>query len=395
MHSLFSRLLGSDVGVRHLLLYWAIGFALYIVGLAMLWAQVMLGEMRAPVVVGLSAAAMLGAAAAFVAIRFSRAMKLSPASINITQSLWAIGVVLGAYTQLGSMRAIALSIPIVILVFGGFAATPRQLRAMCAATVVAMGATMFAMSHIDPQRYPPQEEAVNLMMATALLVAVTYLAETLSRLRRSLKRRTEELASALTRIQDMATHDELTQLANRRQMLQTLEEEAQRRDRSGEPLCIAVIDLDYFKRINDTLGHAAGDTVLRQFAERALACLRRSDLLARWGGEEFLLLLPRTSIEAAQSVLERMRAQPGVAPGDPATAMRVTFSAGLAASPAGEDVELAIERADKAMYRAKREGRDRIARASAPRLRGASELFARAVPVAVEASPSTPDSLVQ
>ena len=188
-----------------------------------------------------------------------------------------------------------------------------------------------------------------------------------SRLRTKLKAQTLGLAGALARIQHLATRDELTQLINRRHMADVMENEAARRDRSGTALCLAVIDIDHFKRVNDTLGHAAGDSVLRRFAEQALAAVRRNDVLARWGGEGFLLLLPFTCIDDAQAVLERIRerVRESVRHGE-GLISAVTFSAGLAESPAGESIDAAIERADQSMYRAKREGRDRIVCAPHP-----------------------------
>ena len=360
-------MLGSDAGVRRLLLYWTVGLALYTVSLAMLWCAAALGVAPLRPVAWLSAASVLGAGVAYAAIRASARLRLSPTLINTVQSTYAMACVIAAYALLGPMRGVTISILTVVLVFGGFSSTPRQLRATCIVTVTMLGLTMLWMSLTEPERYPPHEEMVNFIMASAMLAAVTYLAGMLSRLRRELKLRRQELADALARIQDMATHDELTQLANRRKMLLALAEEAARRDRSGQTLCVAVIDLDHFKRINDTLGHAAGDAALRQFAEQAQACVRRGDLLARWGGEEFLVLLPCTDIDAAQVVLERIRTRGrAIAARDPGAAIAVTFSAGVAESPVGEAVELAIERADVAMYRAKREGRDRVLRAARP-----------------------------
>lgn len=361
--SLSQCLLGSDAGVRRLLLYWSAGLALYTVSLAMLWCAAALGVAPLRPVAWLSVASVLGAGVAYATIRASVRLHLSPTLINTLQSTYAMACVIAAYALLGPMRGFTISILTVVLVFGGFSSTPRQLRAICIVTVTMLGLTMLSMSLTESERYLPQEEMVNFIMASAMLAAVTCLAGMLSRLRRELKLRRQELADALARIQDRATHDELTQLANRRKMLLALAEEAARRDRSGQTLCVAVIDLDHVKRINDTLGDAA----LRQFAEQAQACVRRGDLLARWGGEEFLVLLPRTDIDAAQVVLERIRTRGrAIAARDPRGAIPVTFSAGVAESPVGEAVELAIERADVAMYRAKREGRDCVLRAAMP-----------------------------
>jgi diguanylate cyclase (GGDEF)-like protein len=127
------------------------------------------------------------------------------------------------------------------------------------------------------------------------------------------------------------------------------------------PACIALIDIDFFKQINDRHGHAAGDAVLRAVAHKLRAHLRDGDVLARWGGEEFLVLLPATTLIEAHAFIESIRAGmadlvvPGVELG-----ARVSFSAGLAARQGQEPFNDTINRADKALYRAKAAGRDRV-----------------------------------
>jgi diguanylate cyclase (GGDEF)-like protein len=131
------------------------------------------------------------------------------------------------------------------------------------------------------------------------------------------------------------------------------------RSAAADTLCIAVVDLDHFKRINDRLGHRAGDEVLRQFAFEARRVLRPVDIVARYGGEEFLVLLPHTTLEQAQVVVERLRrAAKNVHTADGDT---LSISAGLAAVALDENsLDQAIERADAALYDAKQSGRDRI-----------------------------------
>jgi diguanylate cyclase (GGDEF)-like protein len=125
-------------------------------------------------------------------------------------------------------------------------------------------------------------------------------------------------------------------------------------------VALAMIDIDHFKRINDGHGHAVGDAVLQKMAEVARAGMRVGDVLARWGGEEFLLLMPHTAPADAALVLQRFRESmaeagfDGLAPG-----LTVTFSAGLTQIEPHESHEAAIERADRALYRAKHAGRDR------------------------------------
>jgi diguanylate cyclase (GGDEF)-like protein len=169
-----------------------------------------------------------------------------------------------------------------------------------------------------------------------------------------------ELEASLERIRLLATQDELTGLVNRRHMLALLKAEQAREQRAKQPLMsLALIDLDYFKRVNDTYGHQAGDVVLKGFAEAARGALRGSDVLSRWGGEEFLLMLPDTGEDEAERCMERI--QQGLAQvtfASVAPDLKITFSAGLSACRAGESLEAAIERADQALYRAKAQGRN-------------------------------------
>jgi diguanylate cyclase len=185
----------------------------------------------------------------------------------------------------------------------------------------------------------------------------------LSSLRGRLHRQRTELQAALARIQDLATLDDLTGLANRRRAHELLSAEVTRGQRATQPFAVALVDLDRFKRLNDRFGHAGGDEALRHFAEAARANMRACDLVARWGGEEFLLLMPETGLDQALEALERLRAQ--VESASIASAqgeMRFTFSAGVAVYRVGQTVADTVARADRALYRAKAGGRNRVER---------------------------------
>lgn len=163
-------------------------------------------------------------------------------------------------------------------------------------------------------------------------------------------------------LQRLANVDALTGLANRRRTAALASEALARAGFEHEPLTIALIDLDHFKAINDSCGHAAGDGVLKEFAERARQCLRESDILGRWGGEEFLLVLPRTTLDMAVASLERLRELALDIP-LPASAvgLRVSLSAGLAINEGGvKSLDEIIAQADAALYSAKSEGRNLV-----------------------------------
>lgn len=172
----------------------------------------------------------------------------------------------------------------------------------------------------------------------------------------------QDLNDELKKAHTLSLTDELTQLPNRRAFFKRIEDEVSRVQRYEYPLCLALIDLDSFKVINDRYGHTAGDEVLRSFAERALSGFRHHDLASRYGGEEFSVILPNTDMSGAQRALEKVRGRTSQCTFqfDGSTYPIPTFSAGIALYVAGETPVSLIERADKALYRAKRMGRNRI-----------------------------------
>lgn len=162
----------------------------------------------------------------------------------------------------------------------------------------------------------------------------------------------------------LAAQDSLTGIYNRRTFMTQAEVELDRSRRHRLPLALLLIDLDYFKAVNDTYGHQAGDHVLKQLCRRAETCLRGHDLMGRYGGEEFCVLAPETDLAGAVSLAERLRnelaAQPVALVGG--KDVRITLSVGIAYLDGGESAGLdeLLSRADAALYRAKNEGRNRV-----------------------------------
>lgn len=155
-----------------------------------------------------------------------------------------------------------------------------------------------------------------------------------------------------------ATFDQLTGALNRRRIEQGLAREMERSKRHGDALSVALMDVDHFKEVNDRYGHDVGDQVLQQLIARCRDNLRTVDLIGRWGGEEFLIVLPSTGRKSAGQSAERLRAQIAeTAPGDP---HGVTVSLGVACYRPGESLSALVKRADDALYRAKERGRNRV-----------------------------------
>jgi diguanylate cyclase (GGDEF)-like protein len=169
------------------------------------------------------------------------------------------------------------------------------------------------------------------------------------------------------RMADLALRDELSGLPNRRAVHVYAAEQFAQSERLDLPFAVALIDMDHFKQVNDRFGHAAGDAVLRAFAQAATGVLRGQDRIGRWGGEEWLLVMPGTRLWEVDAVHSRLRERfaitlvPGVPPG-----LECTFSMGVAERQRGQTLEQAIEAADRALYRAKQAGRDRLEHAELP-----------------------------
>jgi two-component system cell cycle response regulator len=168
---------------------------------------------------------------------------------------------------------------------------------------------------------------------------------------------------------EMAITDQLTGLHNRRYMARHLDNLILSAQKSGKPLAFLIMDIDHFKSVNDTHGHDIGDEVLREFANRISANIRGIDLACRYGGEEFVVVMPDTDIDFACTIAERLRHSVETTPFEISRApntLNVTISIGIASAQSeGDNAEGLLHRADQALYRAKREGRNRVIKAAA------------------------------
>lgn len=200
---------------------------------------------------------------------------------------------------------------------------------------------------------------IALGLVTLLLVVAWRGFVVKSRLERELAKKNEELGQAVDTITRLAREDSLTGLLNRRGFDELAQRELQRSFRTGEPLSLVMADIDEFKQVNDRYGHAIGDEILSQIARRMKLAVRDLDVLCRWGGEEFVFLLPRTAPAGARQIVERVREQIRANPFDTsAGSFPVTLTFGIVAVES--DLDEAIDRADREMYRGKSAGRDRI-----------------------------------
>ena len=253
----------------------------------------------------------------------------------------------------------------VVFSFSSLRSTPRQTAIVW--TAMALGLAGLFLLTDKPISMPHGDLTERFATMTVFILTIgrcMFIGIFSSSMRQSLYKSGVELKEAYKRIEELAELDELTGSLNRRCIMRALDDEIARARRNKTPCSIALIDLDWFKRVNDTYGHPTGDEVLRTFAITVFANIRSIDRFGRYGGEEFLLVLPDTPDEGAARILDRLRAiiadldWSAFSPG-----MRITISAGVAALKPEETPDTLLARADSALYAAKARGRNRIASA--------------------------------
>lgn len=352
------RLLSTIPERRLVLINLGLAVGLMLLSIGVMVYTVWIGDARADLV-GWWAVFVLGGALLFYAlIRSGWSRGLADPSLTMIQIVHAVTGCAMGYALAGPMRGGVFLILMITVMYGMFQLRASQALSVTLYALLLFGVTMAVMIRLQPYIYVATVEIGHYMMLVAMLPAVSLLVGRLSRIRLRMANQKRELAQALDRLQELATRDDLTGLVNRRHMQTLLEGEVQRCLRNGSAFCLALLDVDHFKRINDQYGHGVGDEVLRAFAQAGSSALRATDLLARWGGEEFVVMLPNAHLPLALAAVERVRNAIGkLRVGD--QGISITVSAGVTEHSSKDTLTQTLERADRLLYEAKRQGRDR------------------------------------
>ncbi len=358
--ALADRVLTTSPAKRRALTLWFVSVFTYALYTGLLGVQVLLGYTVGTVALWYLAFSIVANAAFYVCIR----MEWTPPqdrSLGITQLLIGIAFMWASYAIAGPAAGATLIIVASHIVYAVFGLTTRQVWKLVAVSLIGLGLTMLISHRLDPLNYPLGTQLMGFLYTTLVIILIARLAALVTQMNEGLRTQRRELAAALEKVRELATRDDLTQVHNRRHITELMRMEQTQHQRSGSALCLALLDIDLFKSVNDKFGHHAGDEVLRRFADTAQRSLRSSDLLGRWGGEEFVVVFPDTTTEQARIALERVRESLRSTDFTSIDAnLRITFSGGLVEVLPTETIEAAIERSDQAMYRAKTNGRDRI-----------------------------------
>ena len=290
----------------------------------------------------------------FVSIRSGLNLRLRDPSMTEMQLLASMVAVMVLVYHADAARGALLMLFPVPLLFGVLRLHLKQLLRVAAVAVLGYAVVIAVMYVREPQRVQLSLELVNLLALVAVMTFVSLMCTYISRVR-------EELSRSLVKIGDMAHMDALTGVFNRRHLNNTLPQELKRLHRgSRRGLVVCMVDVDHFKSVNDTYGHSAGDEVLVAIAQSLGQSIRSNDYLARFGGEEFIILLDMSPNDDWFSVCERARTALQALQLPLLAGRSISASMGVAVCSAADTHDALIERADKALYRAKEEGRNCI-----------------------------------
>jgi diguanylate cyclase (GGDEF)-like protein len=339
---------------------WLISVTTYLLYILIMWVQVGLGFTPPKTAAVLMGCTSVVNTLLYLGIRRGWGPSFDR-RLGITQLLVGIVFMWMSYATAGPAGVVTVIIVASHIVYAMFSMPPRQVWQVVIFSLIGLAVTMLVCHERDPLNYRADVQLVTYLYTSLVVVLIARLAVLVARMNEGLRSKSRELAQALEKVRHLATRDDLTQVHNRRHITELMGIEQHQHERSGSPLCLALLDIDLFKSVNDVHGHQAGDEVLRRFAQAMQQALRTSDLLGRWGGEEFVVVFPDTGLAEARVALGRVREQ--LCKTDfshVGQALAITFSAGLVQMRVGEDMESGIERADQAMYRAKTGGRDRV-----------------------------------
>ncbi|MBA3981377.1 MAG: GGDEF domain-containing protein [Alcanivorax sp.] len=273
---------------------------------------------------------------------------------------WSTAVLLVSAWHVDHVRLCVMLLFFAILQMGVFRCRSRELVLLGVVCVLAYLGIVLSLWQMYPEAMDLTGELIQWSTFALMTVAMIILSDEISAIRIKLRERNHELGQIVERIQSLAIRDELTGLYNRRYAMERLGKIREMAERGAFGVVVAYADLDHFKQINDRHGHSLGDEVLREFARQASSQLSGRDFCARFGGEEFLLVLVKTDAPRAREVLEQVRQTLAHTRFEQAPGLRVTVSIGMAACHAGEPLEDWLARADAALYQAKGLGRNRL-----------------------------------
>lgn len=297
----------------------------------------------------------------FVLILTGVNQRFKDKGVTLIQITWVTIVIMVTIYFIYEVRMLYLMLYLMVMLFAAFR---LRLDGFLLITVIAIfgyGSVILLLSSNYPDMIDLKIEIIQWLVFAFTLVGFSLVGSDLSTLRQALRSRNIALKAALDKLNEIAITDELTGIFNRRHITNVLNYQKSMADRGDYVFVVCYADLDHFKKVNDRFGHSTGDIVLQKFAVLTKDVIRDVDYVARFGGEEFLLILVKTSLPEAVVVSERICKSIGkFSFGDLSPDLHMTVSIGVAEYQSGELIEDLLNRADAALYRAKESGRNRV-----------------------------------
>jgi diguanylate cyclase (GGDEF)-like protein len=308
----------------------------------------------------LSLGVWLGHGCLVLLIVFNLNLKFNDASLTLPQMLWVIVSLSLTMFYLQDIRSLMLMGFLLVMSFGAFRLTLKEFFWVTLFTIACYLSSLYAVYVYRPNEIHVSQELFIFIGFVVSLIGFAFMGVELSNLRSALSTRHKELKSAFSRIEELSITDELTGLFNRRYLMRVLNKHRALANRSDYNFVVCYLDLDHFKKVNDQFGHPYGDKVLVAFSRLVNTCLREVDIAARIGGEEFVLVLANTQLDAAHRVCQRISDKwfEKTSQNDPF--LPLTLSTGIAEFKFTETIEETLERADALLYEAKSSGRNCI-----------------------------------
>jgi diguanylate cyclase len=344
-----------------------IGTVTYLMNASFVFVCWWMGYFSGQVVAGYLSLLLANNVLVFLLLRTGVNRRFADPSLTFFQM--ALGTLSGLYLMYFArdFRSVFVLLGVSMYIFGMFRFKTRDFVYLTAFLLSGYALLIYALHQFRPDETKLGLETVQWMATLVTLAQFTILAGYIGGLRRKVREnnialgeRNAQLEAALQRISDMAIRDELTGTYNRRYLMERIAEEAQRCVRNGSVFSICVMDIDFFKKVNDTYGHLAGDVILRSVALCASSALRQTDFFGRFGGEEFLMVMTDTPADGALICAERVRKNieqlqfPDIG-GD----LKVSISIGIAEHIRNSDPTETFKRSDSALYLAKERGRNK------------------------------------
>lgn len=352
-------LVGRNPGLRkHAVLMLATG-QFYALCIVVMCHASYLGLLAWPVAYGITASMVVCFLFFYALIRSGWSQRFQDPLLALPQAMVLQSLVVLAYVLVGPSRADVLILMCQTLVVSMFKLSPRQTLKLGAWSVGALSAAQFGLWWTQAPGFGTTLALAHWLTCTTALGTLTIVTKWVSDIRMRIHSQAESLREALDQANVLATTDMLTGLMSRRSMMDELTQAVKHAGHLQKPVSVALLDIDHFKQINDQHGHQCGDDVLKGFAAMATVGLRDTDKLSRWGGEEFLLLLPEVDVNQASVAVDRLRQRVKELSAAANQCAPITVSAGVSQWRPGESVSAWLERADAAMYAAKSQGRDR------------------------------------